>query len=80
MNWWACLALEVVETLVAFCCSCVFLNLVYLCVQFSELLSCQAGWSLSFSSRLVKLPEAKSVVLWMVQTEGYSVGANKVVP
>lgn len=37
------------------------------------------GWSLSFSSWLVKLPEAKSIVLWTVQTAGYSAGANKVV-
>lgn len=37
------------------------------------------GWSLSFSSWLVKLPKAKSVVLWTVQTAGYIAGANKVV-
>ena len=36
------------------------------------------GWSLSFSSWLVKLPKAKSIALWTVQTAGYTAGANKV--
>lgn len=37
------------------------------------------GWSLSFSSWLIKLPKTKSIVLWTVQTAAYTAGANKVV-
>ena len=61
MNQRACFTLEVVETILAFCCPSVSSNLAYSCVQFSELLSCQAGLVSCLSSWLIKLPKAKSI-------------------
>lgn len=53
--------MEVVETVLAFRCSPVSSNPAYSCVQFSELLSRQAGLVSCFSSWLIKLPKAKSI-------------------